>query len=324
MIDKINSIVVVGGGTAGWLTASLLAAKLRSNEPGAPSVTLLESPDTPIIGVGEGTWPTIRQTLQRIGLPESKFLIECDAAFKQGSRFDGWVTGAAGDRFLHPFTPPISGAAPDIHACWRIAYKHAPFADAVCMQGEVCTHDLAPKLASMPDYEGALNYAYHLDANKLAALLARHAVEKLGVRHIRDHVTGVESAEDGDIVGVDTRENSLIAGDFFIDCTGLQSLLLGRHFGVKLLKQSSVLFNDAALAVQVPVDPEDPIASQTISTAQAAGWIWDIGLPTRRGIGLVYASSFISDDEAHAALERYVSAATRAGALDGLSVRKIA
>ncbi|MES1199870.1 MAG: tryptophan halogenase family protein [Pseudomonadota bacterium] len=323
MSDEIKRVVVVGGGTAGWLTASLLAAKLNANEPGAPTVTLVESPDAPIIGVGEGTWPTMRETLRRIRLPETEFLAQCDAAFKQGSRFDGWVSGAANDRYLHPFTPPISGAAVDVHAAWRAKYASLPFADAVCMQGEVCTHDLAPKQEAMPDYEGALNYAYHLDANKLAALLARHGVEKLGVRHILDHVTGVESAENGDIAGVQTRANGLIAGDLFIDCTGLQSLLLGRHFGVGLIEKNSVLFNDSALAVQVPIDPSDPIASQTISTAHAAGWIWDIGLPTRRGIGLVYSSAFLTDEAAHATLEAYVAAKTRSTSLAGLSVRKI-
>ncbi|HVZ98965.1 MAG TPA: tryptophan halogenase family protein [Caulobacterales bacterium] len=323
MNGAIQRVVVVGGGTAGWLTASILAAKLNAHETGAPSVTLVESPDAPTIGVGEGTWPTIRETLRRIRLPESEFLTQCDASFKQGSRFDGWVSGAANDSYLHPFMPPIGGAASEIHAAWRAACPTMKFADAVCLQGEVCAHDLAPKLSSMPDYEGALNYAYHLDAGKFAALLARHAAEKLGVRHVRDHVTGVESAENGDIKALTTREIGRIDGDLFIDCTGLQSLLLGRHFGVEFIDQRHVLFNDAALAVQAPVEAEDAIASQTISTAHGAGWIWDIGLPTRRGIGLVYASAFMSDDAAHAELERYVSARTRCASLAGLSVRKI-
>jgi flavin-dependent dehydrogenase len=327
MIDEINNVVIVGGGTAGWLTAALIAARHPARDDGAPgalSITLIESPDTPSIGVGEGTWPTMRNTLARIGIAEPDFLGACDASFKQGSRFDGWLTGAASDSYLHPFVPPISAAAADVHAAWKTCRPDAPFADAVCVQGEICAQNLAPKLDSMPDYEGALNYAYHLDAAKLAALLTRHSTEKLGVRHIRDHVTGVASAELGDIAGVHTRENGLVAGDFFVDCTGLQSLLLGGHFAVPFRDQSHTLFNDAALAVQVPERPAAPIASQTISTAHDAGWIWDIGLPTRRGIGLVYASAFMSDSEAEASLRAYLTAHAPHASGDGASIRKIA
>lgn len=307
MSRAIANIVIAGGGTAGWLAACLIAAR-SDREASAPiTVTLIESPDVPTIGVGEGTWPTMRGTLARIGISEAEFLVECDASFKQGSRFDGWRTGDAGDRYYHPFVAPVDGAPRDVVAAWMAQASGRPFADAVAVQPRICERDLAPRQRTMPDYGGALNYAYHLDAAKLAALLQRHATTRLGVRHVRDHITGVDTTEDGDIAAVRTRMSGAVAGDLFLDCTGHAALLIGGQYGVPIIDRTHELFNDRALAVQVPVAPDSPIASQTNATAHAAGWIWDIGLPTRRGVGCVYASDFMDDDAAAETLAAYLS-----------------
>lgn len=318
----VSRIVVIGGGTAGWLAASLIAARADPAAATPLSVTLVESPVVPTIGVGEGTWPTMRGTLERIGVSEADFLATCDASFKQGSRFDGWRTGDAGDSYYHPFTPPPEVSARDVIRGWQAGNADRSFAATVSAQPRICGLDLAPRQRAMPDYAGALNYAYHLDATKLAGFLARHAIAKLGVRHVRDHVVAVERAENGDIAAVRTAENGAIAGDLFIDCTGHAALLIGDQLGVPFLDRSDVLFNDRALAVQVPVAPDSPIAAQTNATAHAAGWIWDIGLPTRRGIGCVYASRFASDDEAAATLSGYLREQGLGGA--DLSFRKLA
>lgn len=325
MEAAIARIVIVGGGTAGWLAACLIAARANPHAAAPIGVTLIESPDIPTIGVGEGTWPTMRRTLQRIGLTEADFLLACDASFKQGSRFDGWRTGAADDRYYHPFVPPIDGEPRDIVRAWQDVAGSCRFAEAVSAQPRTCALDLAPRQRSMPDYAGALNYAYHFDAGKFAALLARHAVERLGVRHIRDHVTGVEMADSGDIAAARTRDGGAIAGDLFIDCTGHAALLIGGQYGVAFIDRGGELFNDRALAVQVPVAPGSGVASQTIGTAHAAGWIWDIGLPERRGVGCVYASRFASDDQAAATLEAYLKrTAGPDGDLSKLSFRRLA
>lgn len=300
---RVRRVVIVGGGTAGWLAACRIAA---AADPAAGiAVTLIESPDVPTIGVGEGTWPTMRGTLAQIGVPEAEFLRACDASFKQGSRFDGWRDGSPGDSYLHPFTPPIDATPRALVEAWQAS--GAPFADAVCAQAAPCALDLAPRQRGMPDYAGALNYAYHLDAAKLAALLTRHATTRLGVTHVRDHVVAVEGT--GDITGVRTRTSGLVEGDLFIDCTGHAATLIGEHFGVPFVDRGDVLFNDRALAAQVPVEAHSPIASQTVATAHRAGWIWDIGLPTRRGIGCVYASAFMNDDEAADVLRGYIRSA---------------
>ncbi len=306
MTKRIERVVIVGGGTAGWLAASLLASS-RLGAVGRLSVTLIEAPDIPTIGVGEGTWPTMRDTLARIGIGEAEFLAACDGSFKQGSRFDGWVTGAADDRYLHPFTPPPAVPTGELLAAWRAGSPEQSYAAAISAQAHICDLDLAPRQRAMPDYQGAANYAYHLDAGKFAALLSTHAVQRLGVRHIADHVTGVQRDAGGGIASVLTRQHGDIGGDLFIDCTGHAALLIGGELGVEWIDRGDTLFNDRALAAQVPVTPGSPIASQTVAAAHAAGWIWDIGLPGRRGIGCVYASRFIDDDAAEAELRAYIA-----------------
>lgn len=302
MASAVERVVIVGGGTAGWLAAARLAAARP-----ALAVTLVEAPDIPTIGVGEGTWPTMRATLAAIGIAEGEFLAACDGSFKQGSRFDFWVSGAADDRYLHPFTSPPALPMRDLLAAWQAVEPGRSFAAAMTAQGSVCDLDLAPRQRAMPDYQGAANYAYHLDAGKFAALLKDHATRRLGVRHIADHVTGVRRGDGDSIAAVVTREHGEIAGDLFIDCTGHAALLIGGELGVPWIDRSDTLFNDRALAAQVPVAEGSPIASQTVSTAHAAGWIWDIGLPGRRGIGCVYASRFVDDDAAEATLRTYIA-----------------
>ncbi|MCU6453761.1 tryptophan 7-halogenase [Sphingomonas sp. A2-49] len=303
----IDRVVVVGGGTAGWLAACLIAARGPAAAGRPIAVTLVESPDVPTIGVGEGTWPTMRRTLERIGIDEADFLLACDAAFKQGSRFEGWRTGAGDDGYDHPFVPPAAGDPHALVAAWRAVAADHSFADAVAAQPAVCAHGLAPRQRAMPGYAGALNYAYHLDAGKFAALLAAHGVGRLGIRHVRDHVVAVAKTADGDVAAVRTRDHGDIAGDLFLDCTGQAALLIGDTLGSGFVDRSDVLPNDRALAVQLPVAADSPIATQTIATAHAAGWLWDIGLPTRRGIGCVYASAYMDDEAALATLTGYVA-----------------
>ena len=319
----IERVVIVGGGTAGWLAACLLAAKLPKATGEVRSITLIEAPDIPTIGVGEGTWPTMRATLSAIGLDEEEFLIACDGAFKQGSRFDRWATGADDDSYYHPFTLPADGAAVDLVSAWRALAPDAPFAFAVCPQPAVCAAQLAPRQRSMAPYSGALNYAYHLDAAKLAARLSRHAVGTLGVTYLQDKVVAVDSDPNGDIAAVRTRGGERVEGDLFIDCSGHAALLIGGHYGTEWIDRSPILANDRALAVQVPVADGSPIQSQTIGTAHEAGWIWDIGLPSRRGIGCVYASRFLEDEQAEAILRDYIARTAPDVPLDSITPRRL-
>ena len=301
MTDGINQIAIVGGGTAGWLSACVLAAR----HPGL-QITLVEAPDIPTIGVGEGTWPTMRETLATIGIPEAEFLAACDASFKQGSRFDGWVSGTEGDSYYHPFTLPPAGQMSDLIAAWAAQDGDQPFAAVMTAQVAVSAANLAPRQRAMPDYAGALNYAYHLDAGKFAALLASHATQRLGVHRIAAKVVAVRTGETGQIAALELDDGTSLAADLFVDCSGQAALLIGGHCGVDWIDRSDVSFNDRALAVQVPTAPDSDVPSVTIGTAHEAGWLWDIALPTRRGIGCVYSARHLSDERADAILRDYV------------------
>ncbi|HTV78159.1 MAG TPA: tryptophan halogenase family protein [Steroidobacteraceae bacterium] len=319
-MGAVRSVVIVGGGTAGWLTAGIIAARHQARiKAGSFSVTLVESPDVRIIGVGEGTWPTIRATLSRMGISETALFRECDAAFKQGGEFAGWATGAADDRYYHPLMLPHGFSQLNLVPHWLRGPGGRSFCDFVTPQGRLCEAGLAPKTITHAEYRGPANYAYHLDAGKFAPFLARHCTEKLAVRHVLADITEVRQRECGDIESLLTRQAGAISADLFVDCSGFSALLIGKTLGVPFRSCSDILFCDTALAVQVPFGTADaPLASHTIATAHEAGWTWDICLPTRRGVGYVYSSGHCSEEQARETLLRYIGTQHR-----DLPVRKI-
>ena len=322
MTKPIKTILIAGGGSAGWITAGLLAARHSRPDGSGVKIRLVESPDIPIIGVGEGTWPTMRSTLHKIGLDESEFLTACHASFKQGSKFVGWRSGAADDQYYHPFDLPQGFSESDIASYWLTHGGEETFSRAVCAQEHLCELNLAPKLITSRAYAGVANYGYHLDAGLFSSIVKDHCTSRLGVELIRDNITDIETLENGDIRALNTMKSGPLEADLFIDCTGMRSLLLGQHFGVGLVDQSDAFPVDHALAVQVPHKDGDEIRSQTTSTAQSAGWIWDIGLSNRRGVGHVFSSRHISEDIAHEELRAYLGVTP--SEYENLSVRKLA
>ena len=204
----VKRLVIVGGGSAGWLTAGVIAAEHRvQRRARACEVTLLESPTSVPIGVGEGTWPTMRDTLRRIGVSETDFIRECDASFKQGSKFERWVDGREHDYYFHPFVLPQGYTETNLVAGWLKRHATTPFADLVSFQPHLCAQGKAPKQVATPEYAAVANYAYHLDAGKFGLFLRKHCVAKLGVRHVLDHMTGIDAADNGDIAALQTRNN---------------------------------------------------------------------------------------------------------------------
>lgn len=323
-MTPIRNILIVGGGSAGWLAAAYLARTLGAQAPQGPRITLVEAPGIPTIGVGEGSFPSLRGTLATIGIAEDRFIRDASASFKQGIRFDHWVRppGQPGaDHYFHPFSQPSQRAGgPELLPYWLQgeAGPGMAFAEAATLQKRVADAARAPKRPTDADYTGALNYAYHFDAGRFATLLAEQA-RSLGVQHIAATVERVEMGDGGLIAAVHTREAGRLQADLFLDCSGFHAALIGAALGSPFRSLASSLFVDRALAIQVPYARADaPIASYTISTAQTAGWIWDIGLRERRGIGHVYASRYLDDEQAEAQLRAYIGPAA-----EGLSARRL-
>ena len=323
-MKPIQHILIVGGGTAGWLTAAFLARTLGTASGDGVRVTLVESSDIGIIGVGEGTFPSIKGTLAAIGIDEARFLRESNATFKQGIKFVDWVRarGVAGaGHYFHPFSlPSQKPGGPELLPYWLLgaAGPGVAFAEAATLQKRVADASHGPKRVGDADFLGPLNYAYHFDAARFAALLGEHA-RSLGVAHVLATVERVELDPSGAIGAVVTRESGPLKADLYVDCTGFRGALIGGALGSPFRNINDILFVDRAVAMQVPYErPDAPIASYTISTAHEAGWTWDIGLQKRRGIGYVYSSRYTDDARAEQVLRSYIGPSS-----DALSARHL-
>lgn len=315
-MTETRSILIVGGGTAGWLTAAYLAQFLRIRTNPHLAITLVESPEIGIIGVGEAAFPTIRTTLQFLEIDEADFIRDTSATFKQGIRFVDWLHAPDGERrhhYLHPFEAPFQADETSLVAYWLLqdAARRAPFAEAVTIQARVAEAKRAPKRSHERDFAGPLTYAYHFDAARLGQVLAERA-RTLGVRHLRDRLLDVALDAKGAIDHVVTEKTGRLTADLYVDCTGFRAELIGKALNAPLKSARDVLFADTALTCKIPyADQDAPLESYTISTAHEAGWIWDIGLKAARGVGCVYSSDHIDADRAEALLRNHVGARAR-------------
>ncbi len=311
MSNRIEQIVVLGGGTAGWMSAAFLQRLLNTDPRQKVAVTLVESEDIGILGVGEATLPPLKQILQTLGLEEAAFLAACDATFKMAIKFQDWLRprgDGAAHSYWHPFADPPTVNGFSLANHW-LEQRHRGQAEELAYLlsplPALCDANLAPKEAGGPDYRGAVNYAYHLDAVKLGQYLREVAVGR-GVRRIVDTVEQVGLDARGFVTHLATREHGDVKGDLFIDCSGFAGLIINKALGVPFVGYGDVLFCDRAVAMRVPyADRTATIPPYTKATALDAGWVWDIGLQARRGTGYVYSSQFASADEAEAEIRRY-------------------
>jgi tryptophan 7-halogenase len=307
-----KKVVIVGGGTAGWITAAYLAKILSHGLAEGLDITLIEAPDIGIIGVGEGTFPSIRKTFSRIDLDEDSLVRDASATFKQGIRFVNWrgVADKQGkDSYFHPFQVSAQHTQFDLLPYWLLGVAgEASWASVSTIQQRIADERRAPKLISQPGHGGPLNYAYHFDAVELAKLLRQKAVS-FGVKHLAGTVDQVVVGGNGYIERLITKEHGELTADLYIDCTGFKAQLIGQAMGVPFKSLRSRIFANRAVAIQMPYDqPRGPIESQTISTAQECGWTWDIGLSGRRGVGYVYSTDHTTDERAEQVLRDYVGA----------------
>ncbi|PKG57169.1 tryptophan halogenase family protein [Shewanella sp. GutDb-MelDb] len=301
----IKTIAIVGGGTAGWLAANHLGKAALSNEH--LSVTLIESPDIPTIGVGEGTVPAIRQSLQSFGISETEFIRCCDVTFKQSIKFANWqdkVKHPENNFYHHLFDMP-GPVTEGLTRLW-LSRKTGTYAEAVSPQHAVCEAYKSPKTISDAEYKGHLGYAYHLNAAKFAKLLGVNAKANFNVKHISANVNDVIMGTEGEIKSLVTDTAGTLEFDFYIDCSGFASLLIDKALHVPFISKADQLFVDKAIAVQVPTDADSVIPPFTVATAHQAGWIWDIALSHRRGVGFVYSTKYMDDATALVKLDKYL------------------
>ena len=291
-------VVVVGGGTAGWMTAAALIRLL----PTRCSVVLVESEAIGIVGVGEATIPHIRAFNERLGIPESELMAATRATYKLGIEFVDWAR--IGDRYMHPFgTFGRDTQGVGFHHFWNRARQHEldagsfdDYAMAIAMSRQ-CRFSPPPKPNG--GLTTAYNYAYQFDASLFAAYL-RDVAEKAGVRRHEGRIVDVVQDDTGDVSAVKLADGRIVAGDFFIDCSGFRSLLVGEALQEPFDDWSRWLPCDRAVAM--PCRTAGPLTPFTSSIAMQAGWRWRIPLQHRTGNGYVHSSAFVDEQVAIDAL----------------------
>jgi tryptophan halogenase len=300
MGEKVR-VIVAGGGTAGWLTAYNLAKRLSSSL----DITLVESDQIGTVGVGEATVPTILGFHQIFGIDEREFMQATQATFKLGIVFENW--GAPGDRYAHSFGQMgQSNWMVEFHQYWLEAHANGfgGKLEDYCLELKAAE---AGKFAKMAG-ETPLTYAFHLNATAYAAFL-RQKSEALGVRRVEGKISEVTlDPQTGNIQSLALEQDRRVDGDFFVDCTGFRSLLLGDTLGVEFEDWGHWLAADRALAVQT--ESTEPPRPYTRAIAHSNGWQWRIPLQNRMGNGFVYSSRFCSDDDARATLLGNISGKT--------------
>lgn len=299
-------ILIVGGGTAGWMAASLMATAWRDRDV---EITLLESSDIGVIGVGEATTPKMRHFFERLGFDEADWMPECNATYKCGIRFPGWSTRPGFESYYHPFFTLgdrefVETFFHNVQLRQKNLKVHAH--PNVFFVSNLLAEERRAPLAP-PGLGYVTEYAYHFDSNNVGALLRRYATD-LGVRHMVDTMTRVRRGENGDIAGVETEANGSVDADFFVDCTGFAGLLIGRELEVPFHSDRDLLFNDRAVVIHDTLPQDGGLPSEVYSPALKYGWLWKIPLADRMSNGYVYSSDFCSEEAAEQELRERIGA----------------
>jgi tryptophan halogenase len=321
----VTSVVIVGGGASGWLSAAFLQRFLNSDAARVAPVRIrvVEAPDIPIIGVGEATVPSLKGTMEYIGIPELAMLKEAQGTFKQAIRYESWGRPEdPEDYFYHPFDYGVQQVYEWLGHTWLERHPDAKpfeFGRDLSIQCRLCDHARAPWEPTRRGDMRSERYAYHLDAVLLASLLRRTATER-GVEHVIGKVGDVVLAESGNIAAVVLTDGTRVEGDLFIDCSGFHGLLLTNTLKEDFLSFGPDLMCDRAFAIQVKEDPAKPIAPYTRARAMKGGWSWSIQLQHRHGAGYVFSSNHLSDQQA---MDELLQAVGEENVLDSFTPRVI-
>ena len=284
----VKKVVIAGGGTAGWVTAITLSTHFGK----LLDITLVESEEIGTVGVGESTVPPIVAFHKLLGIDEQNFMRECAATFKVGIWFENW--GRIGDQYIHPFGRYGQQSwMAEFHNFWL----HTREQGSKVPLGEYCYEWMAAMKGRFALRDNPrINYAYHFDAALYARYL-RKLSEPKGVKRIEGKIKSVRTdAATGFVESLELNDGQVVAGDFFVDCTGFRGLLIEGALKTGFEDWSNYLPCDSAVAFQTVVDT--PPAPVTACYAHTAGWRWNIPVQHRVGNGVVFCSKFMSDDEA--------------------------
>ncbi len=296
----LAKIIIVGGGTAGWMTAAALS---RFVNPRDTKICLVESSQIGTVGVGEATLPHLRFFNQTLGIDEKEFMRETDATFKLGIEFSNW--GKNGQTYIHPFGDygkPINDIA--FHHFWLKYSKSNP-------TSSIGDYSFAVRLAQKQKFafpsndhksiNSSFSYAYHIDAGKYANFLRKYSESK-GVIRYEAIIDGCEMDQQGNIARLCLQGGDKLEADFFIDCSGFRSLLIGKQLEQPFQSWKHWLPCDRAIAI--PTKSNNQALPYTKAIAHQAGWRWKIPLQHRQGNGIVYASEFMSQNQADNILDK--------------------
>lgn len=287
-MSKVHQIVIAGGGTAGWMAANLFQHYWQDKNI---DIHLIESPQIGIIGVGEGSTPSLKRFFQTLNIAESDWMPQCNATYKVSIQFNDWSPKSSNESYQHPFISQLDTFSERRFYvnCYtrRLGLDVETRPEKFLLNGWLASQRKSPITPANFPFE--VEYGYHFDSGLLGQFLAKRARAQ-GVRHTEGNIADVVLDEMGCIAKVMLSDGNVIKGDLFVDCTGFDSLLLQGALGVKFSSFSSNLFNDAAVAI--PSVAIKPLQNQTQATALSNGWAWQIPLTQRTGNGYVYASKY--------------------------------
>jgi len=306
--DKFRKhCIVVGGGTSGWLSACYLKAALADQI----DITIIDPDKDENIGVGESTLPTIHKTLRTLDIPLQTFLRETNGTIKQGITFKQWLKN--GSNFYHPYDITKHIGIKNLFDAWYASGRKNSFSDFASLQPTAIRENKSPfRLEKNSALIACFNHSLHVDSKEITRFLKEHS-RKLKINHLPHKVAKVTRKQDG--VESLTLDNGIeIRGDIYIDCSGFKRILSDRNSQYQHFK---FLPCDTAIATSVKHEQAD-ISPTTTATAHDSGWLWDIPLYTRRGVGCVFSQAHMSLDQAHQTLTKHFG-----GSIDDNSLKII-
>jgi Tryptophan halogenase len=300
-----ENILIVGGGSAGWMTASVFLQSMGKN---GSKISLIESSNIPTIGVGEGTTPLFKRFLNFLNIPEAEFMSACKATIKLGINFPGWTNSDEFETYFHPFAAPGHNQHDQqfFENCNQrrkgesVNTNPADF----FFNSELAAQYKAP-VGPPPCDSSTIDYAYHFDTSLLADYLKQRCLEQ-GINYIVDDVKDVIQNENGGIDRIVTADSGEMSADLFVDCTGFRRLLISKTEDKEIISYKPRLFNDRAVVIRTPVSADVNFPPFTESRAMKCGWAWRIPIGSKISWGYVHSADYTTQEDAEQELRELI------------------